>query len=228
MALIDESAHGHAVVLRAALVVWIGAWLALASAYLLSAYEGHVPVCVPILEGCTSISGAARHGIAWYAFKIIMAPVVIASVVFWLRIPGALEALVAERAPRWIGRLAIAATLALVVHVAALGLDGELARSFRRVGTIGYFIGTFAAHVGFVFASKPARARSWWRVMVALVVATPLLNVLLVSLGAMADDDDPFENVGEWNTVVFLSLFPFAAARLTSHDPARQASLSSS
>ena len=38
--------------------------LASNGAYLLSAYEGHIPWCIPYIEGCTTISRAASSGTA--------------------------------------------------------------------------------------------------------------------------------------------------------------------
>ena len=61
------------------------AWLALAIGllpiaivhlcYAISVNAGHVPLCLPYLEGCTSISRAARHGMANHVFKAAMLPI---------------------------------------------------------------------------------------------------------------------------------------------------------
>ena len=59
-------------------------WVALASAlvplavanvcYLVSATAGHIPLCVPYVEGCTSISASGRYGMAYWLFKAGMLP----------------------------------------------------------------------------------------------------------------------------------------------------------
>ncbi|MGI9296212.1 MAG: hypothetical protein ACR2PS_19690, partial [Pseudomonadales bacterium] len=40
--------------------------------YLMSIHAGDVPACIPYLEGCTSISRAARNGNALFLFRAVM------------------------------------------------------------------------------------------------------------------------------------------------------------
>ena len=42
--------------------------------YLISATVGHIPLCFPYWEGCTSISAAGRYGLMYFMFKGTMIP----------------------------------------------------------------------------------------------------------------------------------------------------------
>ena len=44
------------------------------AAYLLSIEGGHVPACIPYLDGCVSISRAARHGWGNHLFRLLVIP----------------------------------------------------------------------------------------------------------------------------------------------------------
>ena len=103
------------------------------AAYLLSIHAGHVPACVPYLEGCVSISRAARHGVGNHLFRLLVIPCAV------------LHALVWVLAHRWLrgGRrmvvLGVGSAIALAVYATFLGTDGETYRFLRRYGVVVYF-----------------------------------------------------------------------------------------
>lgn len=53
-------------------------------AYAISIDAGHVPACVPYVEGCTSISRAARHGLGNHLFRLLMLPSALLLALHWL------------------------------------------------------------------------------------------------------------------------------------------------
>ena len=56
---------------------WAAALLPLVTihvCFLVSVFEGHIDLCFPYWEGCSSISRAGRHGTAYFLFKGGMMP----------------------------------------------------------------------------------------------------------------------------------------------------------
>ena len=53
------------------------------AAYLLSIQAGHVPACMPYMEGCVSISRAARHGLGNHLFRMLVIPCAVLHALVW-------------------------------------------------------------------------------------------------------------------------------------------------
>src|SRR5690606_9868470 len=66
--------------LLVALVPFVAAHVA----YAISIDAGHVPACMPYVEGCTSISRAARHGLGNLVFRPLMLPCALLLALPWL------------------------------------------------------------------------------------------------------------------------------------------------
>jgi hypothetical protein len=104
----------------------------------LSSQAGFVPGCNPFVEGCTSISRAARHGLGNHFFRAIVLPaaalqmVVWVLVAMWLRSHG-------QRAWRALLVIAFVAPAALILYGSFLGTEGTLHRLLRQYGTVLYF-----------------------------------------------------------------------------------------
>ncbi|MGH8445849.1 MAG: hypothetical protein ACREVL_11310, partial [Solimonas sp.] len=75
-------------------------------AYLLSLQAGSVPPCIPYLDGCTSISRAARHGAANIVFKSLMLASVPMLALYWQQVAAALRTLRPD-APRRTGAVLV-------------------------------------------------------------------------------------------------------------------------
>src|SRR5690349_21628974 len=54
-------------------------------AWWLSRAAGYIPDCIPHLEGCTSISRAARHGTGNLVFKLLVIPAAALQAWHWWR-----------------------------------------------------------------------------------------------------------------------------------------------
>src|SRR5690606_26929280 len=110
----------------------------------LSIRDGWIEGCVPYLEGCTSISRAARHGLGNHVFRLMVLPcAALVGLHWWL-------------AARWLGRggavawLGAVAALALAVYATFLGTDGEAYRFMRRYGVVCFFGFGYLAQLGFL------------------------------------------------------------------------------
>lgn len=176
--------------------------LAVHLAWWLSVRDGYVPGCLPYLDGCTSISRAARHGLGNEVFRFVMLPC------------ATLQALLWFAAGRWFRRrgwrgaavlpwLGLTAALFLMLYATFLGTEGEVYRLLRRYGVTVYFGATFLAQALVLRALHPG-ARGM------LVVCAGMLLLGVASTVASATVTDPgfkdrVENFLEWHLGVLLT-----------------------
>lgn len=174
-------------------------------AHALSIDGGHVPACVPYLEGCTSISRAARHGVGNPLFRLLMLPSALLLTMHWLATIVWLRQNTGEaRAGGSLWLLAPFAGLALAVYVTFLGTDGEIYRYLRRYGAQLYFASVYLAQV-VVVRHWHRRCGRWDGIGTAWLAIS--LSMLALGLGytAVANGfDDPelkdrMENLLEWH-----------------------------
>lgn len=185
-------------------------WLALAAAlvplvtihltFAVSVAEGHVSLCMPYWDSCTSISRTGRHGIAYFIFKGAMLPAAVLGILFWwlnglwLRQLG-----VNSRGVAWVPWLGLIACVALALYTLALGHAGDGFNLIRRIGVVLYFALTYLCQllVSACLASHPR----WWlagRRLLRLCQLTLAIGILSVILTAVVPEyysqkDDAFE-----------------------------------
>lgn len=182
-------------------------------AWALALQAGLVPACNPFLEGCVSISRAARHGLPNHVFRALVLPAATLQAVVWLLQAQALQAAggaALQRSALALAVIGIVSGVSLVLYGSFLGTEGAAYRWLRRYGTVGYFGGTCVALLLLARALQRARAaqvpglalpRAHERLLLALlglIVALGLGNALV---GAWADNDtlkDRVENATEW------------------------------
>ena len=164
----------------------------------LSIRDGHVAACVPVLEGCASISRAARHGLGNHVFRLLVMPcALLVGLHWWL-------------ASRWLGRgwrdvawLGGIAAVALAVYATFLGTDGEAYRFMRRYGVVCFFGFGYLAQLRFLRGvredARPGRRLS--AAMAGVSAMMLLLGLGNVAAGALVADEalkDRIENALEW------------------------------
>ncbi len=66
------------------LIITILPLLATNGVYLLSAYQGFIPWCIPYIDGCTTISQAARSGNSIFIYRASMITYGVLLIVFWI------------------------------------------------------------------------------------------------------------------------------------------------
>jgi hypothetical protein len=186
--------------------------VAVHAAWALSRQAGLVPDCIPYLDGCTSISRAARHGAANVLFKLLMHPcAALQAIHWWVAARWVREHGAGPDAARRLRALGALAAVALAVYVAALGTEGWLYGWMRRYGITFYFAGSFLAMVVFV-AQLRARgaARRLALAMMALcwaMLALGLASALLPLAPASRDLADRLHNVMEWHLGALFTLW---------------------
>ncbi|MGJ4802147.1 hypothetical protein [Luteimonas sp. SDU82] len=163
----------------------------------LSIRDGHVEACIPVLEGCTSISRAARHGLGNHVFRLLVLPCALLVGLHWW--------LAARRlGPGWrdVGWLGGIAATALAVYATFLGSDGEIYRFLRRYGVVCFFGFGYLAQLRFLHGiAASGQARRTVRAMLAVGALMLLLGLASVAATALVADEgwkDRIENALEW------------------------------
>lgn len=194
---------------------WAWWWLPLAvavvpavvthAALALSIGHGHVPDCVPYLEGCTSISRAARHGVANSLFQAVMLPMAVAHALNWWWAARALATVLPDsRAVRALRPLGLVAAVALATYTVALGTEGDFYRWMRRFGIIFYFGCTYLAQLAFQTAlariePRPGLAQQGMRAILLALLAMGLASTAVTHAVPEADFKNAIENILEWH-----------------------------
>jgi hypothetical protein len=106
----------------------------------LSVHLQLVPGCNPFIDGCVSISRAARHELPNHLFRALMLPAATLQGLVWLLAAHWLRgALGPRRGLQAMALLGVVAAVALVLYASFLGTDGAIYRALRQYGTVVYF-----------------------------------------------------------------------------------------
>lgn len=197
--------------------------LGIALAFPIAVSEGQFASCNPLLEGCVSISRAARHGLANHLFRALLLPAAVLQAAVWFLSLAWLRAIgsPSTRLLGWVPWLGLAAMAFLILYGTFLGTEGNWYRWMRRYGVVFYFGFTciLMLIVSGAIHRASAATRSFRvsaRVLLALCMALPFLGVLN-SLAPLVIADpvavDRFENATEWwGALVFTLFFGMLAA----------------
>lgn len=172
---------------------------------------GHIPVCIPYWDGCTSISRAARHGLGNSLFRLAVLPCALLHALnwwlarAWLRRAGDARNVAAD-AMLVLGGLS---ALALAVYTTFLGTEGEVYRFLRRYGVVVYFGFGFLAQLLFLrLAKREGKPMAGiGSAMLGICVAMLALGLGNVIASLVLVDDvlkDHLENALEWQLGLLL------------------------
>lgn len=193
---------------RLALATGLWPIVAVHVAYLISAQAELVPWCFPYLDGCTSISRAARHGAANIWFKLSMLPYCLLLARYWQQ-AACLAPAPRLRAMRVLG---LVGALFLAIYVMALGIEGEFYQWMRRYGITVYFSFTMLSQM---LLASVLRGRAPG--LVALCAVMLVLGLASLPLQYGAVDRDVAVNALEWSYALLMMLgFLATATRRTS------------
>ncbi len=192
-------------------------------ALVLSTRLGLIPACNPFLDGCVSISRAARHELPNHLFRALVLPAAALQALTWVLAARWLQGLgQAGRGLRVLPWLGLFAGAALALYGSFLGTEGAVYRLLRQYGTVVYFGFTCIAML--VAGGAIARAvtagtlrvpRGLHHALVALGVALVLLGLVNAVLSAALQDPakDVVQNVTEWwGGAIFVAVFLALAA----------------
>jgi hypothetical protein len=180
--------------------------------YTLAVAGGHLPLCIPYLQGCTSISATGRYGVAYFVFKGGMLPTAVLLGIFWWLVSMWLAALgdTGVRARRWMLALGLTGAAFLALYTVFLGHKGEVYNLLRRFGVTLYFGSSYLAALlltGRVRELRDRVPRSLARAMLVLVSVLLLLGLGSIPVSNFIANKDPVENAIEWVFTLLLVAF---------------------
>jgi len=200
-----------------AILVIILPLLASNGAYLLSAFEGFVPWCLPYIDGCTTISQAGRSGNTIFFYRALVMMYSVLLMWFWLYSKGWLELLHghATKVARIIFWLGLAGSIALLIYIDFLGTTGEINRFMRRLGATLYFTLTPLAQLLLLkqhynilrrkleVSIKPKVLQYQFIILLLMLI----IGVISIFLVVTNNDTYESENIVEWNFSLLVNLY---------------------
>lgn len=203
----------------------VPALAALAALWLSIALE-LIPPCNPLLDGCVSISRAARHDLPNYVFRALVLPAAVLQALTWMLCASWLRRASSDARAmlRVLPPLGMLAGMFLVLYGTFLGTEGEAYRWMRRYGVIFYFGFTYLCmlitagtlwrlgHAGGV--AVPGRLDRWLVGLCAVTLVVGLAQPFVPPLLDSADLENRLENILEWYAALFFTLFFVALAWL--------------
>jgi hypothetical protein len=191
--------------------------LAVVIAFNLAVAQGQFPYCNPLVEGCVSISRAARHDLPNIVFRALLLPGATLQAIVWLLTGPWLRRLGApdDRLLRLLPWIGVTAAVFLVLYGTFLGTEGPGYQWMRRYGVVVYFGFTCIAMLIVGGAAQRVTAatgelRHAGLLLYALCAALPLLGVInstsplyLTSQAAQ----DALGNVTEWWGALVFTVF---------------------
>ncbi|MEM1175805.1 MAG: hypothetical protein AAGI27_13425 [Pseudomonadota bacterium] len=198
------------------LLVAVMPFIGVTIAYWIASANTLVPSCMPLIDGCTSISATGRYEPASWVFRAVQLPLASLLFVTWLLSVQWLKGMHHDgRAAHW--TILIAGTVgavALIVYVTFLGTREPFYEFMRRFGIYFYFVGTAVAQLTLAIAvariePKSARFEGGMQstALIGLATLPWLLGVLNLLLKQLLDDADAMENRIEWIAALSMQLY---------------------
>ncbi len=174
--------------------------------YLVSSLQGHVLVCVPYFEGCTSISSTGRHGISFWLFKAGMACSAALLALYWRRMSALIHAGSGRTAPTVLA-VGTGGAVFLVLYTAFLGTEGPIYFLLRRFGTILYFGLTLTAQLMALRRFEAFAPRWLTRAKKAGCVAMLVFGGASIPVMNYMDNKHAFQNIIEWDLSLLMQTY---------------------
>ena len=188
-------------------------------AYIGNISLGSVHACAPYIEGCVSISRAARSGEFIYVFRAVMMPTSLLLVAYWWLSYAWLQQLdpTVTRGMRIMRSLGVVGSLFLILYVTYLGTEGEIYRWMRRYGVIFYFSFTALAQLFLIqrlysLKSLPVldSCHRLLSVKSALCIIQWSVGLISLPLGVLIVEKearDVMQNIVEWNYALAMNSY---------------------
>jgi hypothetical protein len=176
-------------------------------AWWLSVRDGLAPACNPYLDGCISISRAARHGLGNDLFRMAMLPCAALQALCWVVATGWLRRDTPGAVPTlpWLGALA---GVALVLYGTFLGTEGQTYELLRRYGNVIYFGSTGLALLVALRALSWNRRTPAYRGLFVIALALLVIGLSSVVVAYVVQEPsvrDGWRNVLEWHLGVWIT-----------------------
>ena len=179
-------------------IIFLVPVLTVVISYFFSSLGGYVEWCLPLLDGCTSISKVGRYGVSFYLYKIFIIPSVILMIIFWYQINKYIHK------SNLLLFLSITSCIFLVIYLFALGFEGNIYRFMREIGIFVFFILTPVCQTYLVFSISNNKLKSKFSLKTLLSMYLLFVAGYLLILPF---NNSNYENVIEWNFALLIFLF---------------------
>lgn len=193
-------------------------------AYLIAVNSALAPLCLPYIDGCVSISRAARNGDSLFWFRGLLMPCASLLIFFWWLQKTWLDQLLpaARRKHHWIFATGSAGALFLLLYANFLGSSGDMYNLMRRFGVTLYFSLTAMAQlVSLHTLTRPDMTlappiKRLVKGQLALVGIQWIMGIghVIAKFTLPNDVQDLLENAIEWHFALYMTLFFGFSARL--------------
>ncbi len=174
-------------------------------AYWIGVDAGILPSCIPLLDGCTSISATGRYPPGDRLFRAVMLPQSVLLAATWILAAAWLRSLVPQsKAPRAVLVFGLMGAAALIIYVSYLGTKEPLYEFMRRFGIYIYFLATGVAQLVLTLTLKRS---SWRQAMLWVVIAPWIMGLANFAQKALRADPDMMENVIEWVVSLLMQIW---------------------
>ena len=175
---------------RIALIIFLVPIITISISYVISAFYGYVDWCLPIIDGCTSISKVGRYGISFYLYKILVIPSVILMILFWLKVYLDVYKNI------FLLLLSVIACIFLIIYLIALGFDGTIYRFMREIGIFAFFVFMPICQIWLTIStpSEIIKTKFFLYLLILLFIGFCFVYFYILPM-----DNDNYENIIEWN-----------------------------
>jgi len=190
--------------------------VAVFSAYYIAVSNGHVPSCMPLLEGCTSISATGRASPESLFFRATMIPSAMLMMFYWYLMTQWLVRIVTNKSRYFylVFILGLVSSVFLIAYTVALGFIDPLYGLQRRVGVTLFFSCALIAQLmvsNIVFKavksgklSLPYNLHYWLVIICGIMLLTGLCTI---PASIYFSHVSTLDNIIEWNYAVVMYLF---------------------
>ena len=182
--------------------------------YLVSASHELVPWCLPIVDGCTSVSAASRSPPAIFLFRAVMLPISLLLMIYWVFSLAWLRQMcigIGKQPSFWMAATGFTGAVLLAMYITFLGSEGATYQLLRRFGASLSYGLTFIAQLVQVYWLTTLRRESavnpawlpitlFWLAMVMLIAA-----LASVTISGIAPSYE-YNNIAEWSFTLMLNV----------------------
>jgi hypothetical protein len=187
------------------LIAGIGPVLGVSLAYWLNIQGGSLPSCMPLLDGCTSISATGRYMPGSMPFRAVMLPqAAFLAILWWVCADWIRQIAPQSRIANAVVISGVVGAIALVLYVTFLGTEQPFYEFMRRFGIYFYFLGTVISQLLLTLAMPTSRLRT----AMLWIIGTPfLLGVINLLQKALLEQSDKIENGIEWTAALLMQVW---------------------
>ena len=186
------------------LPIWVGLMpvLGVTVAYVLNVDATILPSCMPLLEGCTSISSTGRQLPGSLMFKAIMLPqAALLAALCWIAASWLRSIRPQSRLPRAVLICGVIGSVALVIYVTLLGTQAPFYEFMRRFGIYFYFLGTALSQLLLTLGMRRSALRTAMLTIITMPLVLGVANLIQKELTVNADQ---IENAIEWSAALLM------------------------